>query len=104
MKTIAEITEAIRERESFGYKASTYQMIDDVLVRVSNHIPKIWNIQNNNEGQDKFFFIFAESDVTEQEVNDFIESEMSDYDVDFVIIDDSYDFTIEDIIKMINRL
>lgn len=103
MKTIAEITAAIREKESFGYKASTYTMIGDVLVRVSNHLPKTYNIHDNNEDVKNIFFVFAESDLSEKQVEDYLNDNLKSYNVDFIIIDDSFDFTANDIFKAINR-
>jgi hypothetical protein len=103
MKTVLEITEAIRKRDVLGYRASTYQMVGDVLVRISDHLPKVSNIRENNEDEKNIFFIFAESDVTEREATSFFESNLKEYNCDFMIIDDSYDFTIEDILSAINR-
>jgi cellulose biosynthesis protein BcsQ len=103
MKSVIEITEALRQKDMLGYKTSTYQMIDDVLVRVSNHLPQVYNVESNNEGIEKIFFIFAEPDLTQREIESHLEQEFSNNKYDYVLIDDSYDYTREDVLKMINR-
>jgi hypothetical protein len=99
MKTVSEITEAIRGKETYNYRASTYTMFGDVLVRVSDHLPKVCNIRENNEDVKNIFFVFAESDVTEREADDFFASTLKEYNCDYIIIDDSYDYTVEDMRK-----
>ena len=44
-----------------------FEMPNNGLLRVSNHLPKVYNLQENNEGVKRIFLMFTDS-VTEQEV------------------------------------
>jgi hypothetical protein len=104
MKTVEEITTAIRGKERMGYTTSTYTMFGDTLVRVSNHLPKSSNLLEHHEEGTKIFLIFAESDLNERTIEKHIESELEAYfDVEYMIIDDSFDFTTDMIINFIER-
>jgi len=103
MKTVESITTALRAKELHTYTASTYTMMNDTLVRVSNHLPNSSNISENNEGVERIFLIFAESDLNELQVDKHIEKELYNYEVEYMIINDSFDFSIEDILTFINN-
>lgn len=104
MKTVEEITTAIRGKERMGYTASTYTMFGDTVVRVSNHLPKACNLLEYNERGTKIFLIFAECDLNVRKIEKHIEEELEDYfEVDYMIIDDSFEFTTDMIINFIER-
>ena len=103
MKTVKELTQELRKKEIIGYTSSTYTMINDTLVRVSNHLPKDYNLQENNENLQKLFLIFVESDLTEKQIEKHIESDLYNYEVEYLLIDGSYDFNIDEIFNMIER-
>lgn len=104
MKSVEEITTAIRGKERIGYTTSTYTMVNETLVRVSNHLPKAQNLIENNDGVKKVFLILAETNLTEREIESYIESELEQYfEVEYLLIDESFDFTIEQIFNMIEQ-
>ena len=90
MKTINEVTEMITGQGVSTYKASRYTMIDDVLVRVSNHLPNCANFGAENEDVERIFLIFTECELSEREIENYIEEEMGRYIVDYILYDDSY--------------
>jgi hypothetical protein len=104
MRTIPEITRELRNTEFINYSgSSTYSMMNDVLVRVSDHLPSPWTMEYN-EGVEKMFFIFAECDLKEGVIQNHLEENYSDIEYDYMIMDGSYDFTIEQILNYINAL
>jgi hypothetical protein len=105
MNTINEITKAIRNSDFFfNTKSSTYTMVEDVLVRVSDHLPNKYNLISYNEDVQKVFLIFAETELTEREVSNYIDEELRSFDVDYIIIDGSFDYTLDNIKNFINQL
>lgn len=104
MKTVEEITTAIRGKERMGYTTSTYTMFGNTLVRVSNHLPKACNLLEYNERGTKVFLIFAESDLNERTIEKHILTELDEYfEVEYMLIDDFFDFTTENILHFIER-
>ena len=102
MITIEEINNMILGNKNNWFKSS-YKMFDDKLVRVSNHLPNSSNFSNLNEDVERLFLIFVESDLTELKVQKFIESDLSSYEVDYLIIDEENQFTEEQILGFTNR-
>lgn len=81
-----EIIEKINP-SNLVYKASYYYKIDDITVRVSNHLPKAYNWDENNNG-DKALFIFTdEIGMTEMQIEKYLENEFSDISFQYAIID-----------------
>lgn len=94
--TIEQITTAIRGKERMTYTTSTYTMVGDVLVRVSNHLPKECNFYENNQQEvSRVFFIFAECNLSQKEVETYLEKEFSNYNFDFMIVEENDDYPIE---------
>lgn len=88
MKT--QITEWINRNVENGFIGkSNYLTIENVVVRISNHAPKSYNFKAYNEECDKIILVFFESDITESEIQDIIENELSSYDCEYVIIEEN---------------
>ena len=104
MKTIEEVTKALKGSERAKGYCSNYLMIDDVLVRISNHLPNRCNFQENNNGVENIFLIFCESELTERSVEEYIDVELRDYKVGYLIINEEFDFTLENIKHFISEL
>jgi|SRR5690554_6926433 len=75
---------------------SIYFQYEDTLVRIANHLPVVANIEAYNEDATKVILVFFESDLnevgcygeilTEKKIQDFIESEMGDFEVEYIFI------------------
>lgn len=102
MRTIENITSLVKGNETNWYKSS-YTMVDDKLVRVSNHLPNVSNFKNMNEDCEKIFLIFVESELSEREIQKFIDSEMKSFEVEFLLLNEENDFSDEMIQLFINR-
>jgi hypothetical protein len=94
--TIEEITTAIRGKERMTYTTSTYTMVDDVLVRISNHLPKECNFyEYDQQNVNRVFFIFAECNLTQREIESYLEKEFANYNFDFMIVEENDEYSIE---------
>ena len=82
-----EIIEKINPK-NLVYKASYYYNIDDITVRVSNHLPKISNWQENNNNEKAIFIFTDEIAMTESQIEKYLESEFSDISFQYAIISD----------------
>ena len=80
-----EIIEQIK-CSSIVYKASYYFNVEDVTVRVSNHLPKRQNWENN-ENQDKALFIFTELEMNEYQIEKYLETEFSDITFNYMLVE-----------------
>ncbi len=90
MTAVNKITEWISRNIDNGFIGkSNYLEIDNVLVRISNHLPNINNIEAYNEDVEKVLLVFFSNDVSESEITNFIDSEMRDYDAEYIIIEEN---------------
>lgn len=71
-----------------GFTAkSMYLEVDDILVRIGNHLPKVSNIEVYNEDITKVLLVFIEGNVSENDAMHFCNNELSNYDAEFIIVD-----------------
>lgn len=103
--TTEEITTLLRGKERMGYTASTYTMFDEnTLVRVSNHLPKEVNFwKNEQQNVERVFFIFAESNLNQRQVEKYLEEEFSNYNYDFMIVEEGESYDLDIITHFINN-
>lgn len=91
------VIDFINRNVEFGMVGrSIYLQHEDILVRIANHLPQVANIEAYNEDATKVILVFFESDLntpgcygkilTEYKIQDFIESEMRNFEVEYVII------------------
>ena len=93
-------------------KASLYfESENGVLVRISNHLPVVNNINIFNENNEDVLLIFAgfEEDGYdaldfERKVNAFIKNEMYNKNVDFVIVSENEPFDLKYVTRLISNL
>ena len=101
MKTYTLLSEISNEHANSA--SSCYFQVENLLVRVSDHLPKIVNFEEYNENQKNILLVFTDTDLTEKEIENFIEKEMSDFFVEYVIYDENY-CNVADIQKKIKRM
>lgn len=96
-------------RELFGcdniYKSSSYKVIDNVLVRISNHMPKSSNLEayNDVENLDGVLFVFIKDNDFDFESE--IEKEFGDdFNYYVVEIDVEDEFSSDDLQYYINKV
>jgi hypothetical protein len=82
-----EIIEKINP-SNLVYKASYYFNLDDITVRVSNHLPKFSNWQENNNNEKGIFIFTDEIAMTESQIEKYLENEFSDISFQYAIITD----------------
>jgi len=104
MKTVLEIANEIKGLNQTGYCASAYTMVDDVLIRVSNHLPKVYNLQENNEDLKKLFLIFTECNLTEREIERYIETDLHQYEVSYILVQEGDNYDKETIMCFVNMM
>ena len=104
MSTVTEIANEIKGLNQTCYLASAYTMVGDVLVRVSNHLPKVYNLEENNEGVEKLFLIFTECDLTERQIENYIESDLHRYQVSYMLVEEGDNYDRETIMCFINMM
>jgi hypothetical protein len=69
------------------YKASYYYNVDDITVRVSNHLPKAYNWEENNNSNKAVFIFTDEINMTESEVEKYLEREFPEMLFQYAIIE-----------------
>ena len=82
--------------------SSCYFEVGDKVVRISNHLPNTTNFELFNEGANKIFMIFISNDLTEGQIEKFIENEMSENEVDYMLIGEDFN-DVDYISSRINR-
>ena len=65
---------------------------NNTLIRISNHLPNETNFQENNQENERIFLIFTDTNLTEREIENYIEKNMNNYDVNYFIFDDGDNF------------
>lgn len=91
MKT-TEIYTALTENTTVNNN-SIYYTENNVLVRISNHLPNTTNFKNLNENNDKIMLIFTDCELTENEIQKFIEKEMTFCECRYYILENKIDET-----------
>lgn len=82
-----EIIEKINPK-NLVYKASYYYNIDDITVRVSNHLPKFSNWAENNNNEKAIFIFTDEIEMTESQIEKYLEEEFSEISYQYAILSD----------------
>ena len=93
MKTTYQIAEEISGQNQIR-SASCYFTINETLVRVANHLPNVANFSEFNEDAKDIILVFVNDDrsqVTDNEVENFIEREMGDFNVNYFIVNEEDD-------------
>lgn len=89
------------------YMSSYYFAKENKLVRISNHAPKHYNIDNNNEGVNEILLVFVDSNLSENEMQVICDDLSSDLniDVDYTFFDenDEYMNDVEQLKNTVNR-
>jgi len=80
--------------------SSNYFTVNNHIVRVANHLPNVINFEEYNSGVTNIILVFVA--VDERKIQKFIETEMSEYNVDYFIIEDESDIEYANI--MIKRI
>ena len=60
------------DRNQSWYSASSYYTLGDKMVRVSDHLPKVYNLEANNEGIKEMFLVFT-SNISDIEIEKCVE-------------------------------
>jgi hypothetical protein len=90
--TPLELKDKIFSTETFNYRASVYLNINDFTLRISNHLPKIHNIVNNENT--KIFFLFTDIEISENKVEKYMEENMpKDIEWDYAIFESEEDIS-----------
>lgn len=88
MKTTDKITTWVNKNIELGYTAkSQYLEVDNILVRIGNHLPKVANIEVYNESVEKVLLVFIEGSISESDAMHFCNNELSNYESEFIIVD-----------------
>jgi hypothetical protein len=70
--------------------SSSYFKVENLLVRVANHLPNTTNFEEYNDNQKNVLLVFTDTDLTE-------------YEVEYLIYDEKY-CNVDDIQKKIKRM
>lgn len=89
---------------SGGHKASHYYNDGDVMVRVSNHLPEPTNIRQFNPDAEKLYLIFTETELTERQIDAFVNTSLSSYTVEWELINEDNTFDASFVHRRINLM
>jgi len=96
----SSIFEAITRKKTFAnYQSSVYFFKDGVNYRISNHLPKDYNLKDNHDIEnEKFMFVFT-SDIKEKEwqIKEYLENIFDNGNFDFYLLDDAENISQSDI-------
>ena len=105
MKTINEIINEVMQVNAITTCNSFYFEVKNTLIRFSNHLPKMENINLNNPEINDFLFIFIGIKENESTIEKYFESNMIGRNWEFVVVeDDSFEQSIQIIKNKISNI
>lgn len=101
---MTNLLKALSGNNVYTVKASYYFSVEETTVRISNHLPKRYNWdENNGTNRGVFVFINDNNDLTDSIIESYMEAEFSDIEYSVFLFETEVE-AMEQVTRIINQI